>query len=202
MNPPSRSGRLSKETREPSTTTRSARSDEPLGPFWLYGRVPGGAPIKPETAARPFWLSCWSDFHFDWLDHPSWPDPAGIDLAFRWDRSRTRSSETTQTLSKHKPAETPVFSTRQAFRQGSRFGSMTNPTDAGGENPTIRDVSPPSDTYRPVGRLTTCRPANWRLSLPGFHSQPGGVSNRSIRSCGNRPLVESFRRVLTQLPSR
>ncbi len=23
---------------------------------------------------------------------------------------------------------------------------MTNPTDAGGENPTIRDVSPPSDT--------------------------------------------------------
>jgi len=23
---------------------------------------------------------------------------------------------------------------------------MTNPTDTGGENPTIRDVSPPSDT--------------------------------------------------------
>ena len=29
---------------------------------------------------------------------------------------------------------------------GSRFGSMTNPTDTGGENPTIRDVRPPSDT--------------------------------------------------------
>jgi len=56
---------------------------------------------------RPFWLSCWSDFHFDWLDHPSWPDPAGIDLAFRWDRSRTHSPETTHTLGKHKPAETP-----------------------------------------------------------------------------------------------
>ncbi len=27
---------------------------------------------------------------------------------------------------------------------------MTNPTDAGGENPTIRDVSPPSDTNNVV----------------------------------------------------
>ena len=37
-------------------------------------------------------------------------------------------------------------STRRVSRQGSRFGSMTNPTDTGGENPTIRDVRPPSDT--------------------------------------------------------
>ena len=42
-------------------------------------------------------------------------------------------------------------STRQASRQGSRFGSMTNPTDTGGENPTIRDVSPPSDTQPATG---------------------------------------------------
>ena len=62
---------------------------------------------KRSSWARPFWLSCWSDLHFDWLDHPSWPDPAGIDLAFRWDRSRTHSPETTHTLGKHKPAETP-----------------------------------------------------------------------------------------------
>ncbi len=34
-------------------------------------------------------------------------------------------------------------STRRVSRQGSRFGSMTNPTDTGGENPTIRDVRPP-----------------------------------------------------------
>ena len=26
---------------------------------------------------------------------------------------------------------------------------MTNPTDTGGENPTIRDISPPSDTTDP-----------------------------------------------------
>ena len=133
---------------EPRTPLQATSDPAPLG---TGVTPPSGGHLDRRrhtlTAAwRPFWLSCWSDFHFDWLDHPSWPDPAGIDLAFRWERSRTRSSETTHALGKQKPAETPVFSTRQAFRQGSSFGSMTNPTDAGGENPTIRDVSPPSDT--------------------------------------------------------
>jgi hypothetical protein len=32
---------------------------------------------------------------------------------------------------------------------------MTNPTDTGGENPTIRDVSPPSDTRVTPQTLTS-----------------------------------------------
>ena len=42
----------------PSTTIWGNRSDEPLGPFWLYGRVPGGAPRKPNEYTR---IGGWRD---------------------------------------------------------------------------------------------------------------------------------------------
>ena len=85
----------------------------------------GGGEFKPplrhrcSALVRPFWLACWSDFHFDWFDHPSWPDPAGISSTFRWDRSRTHSPETPHTLGRHKPAETPPRGFRQVIENGS-----------------------------------------------------------------------------------
>ena len=40
---------------------------------------------------------------------------------------------------------------------------MTNPTDTGGENPTIRDVSPPSDTNRCSISIDAAAWGSWSL---------------------------------------
>jgi hypothetical protein len=49
---------------------------------------------------------------------------------------------------------------------------MTNPTDAGGENPTIRDVSPPSDTDCV---LDAARRRSLPLSAARCRERPAGV---------------------------
>ena len=49
---------------------------------------------------------------------------------------------------------------------------MTNPTDAGGENPTIRDVSPPSDTDCALG---AARRRSLSLNAARCRERPAGV---------------------------
>ena len=84
-------------------------------------------------------------------------------------------------------------STRQASRQGTRFGSMTNPTDTGGENPTIRDVSPPSDTESWTLYWRRSAPTSSNRRLLSLEAMAAPDAERLRRSSAHPKSLEALK---------
>jgi len=81
---------------------------------------------------------------------------------------------------------------------------MTNPTDTGGENPTIRDVSPPSDTDCALG---AARRRSLSLNAARCRERPAGVGRvtciwrpfQRIRVCPAQRRFSPFRGAVLQM---